>query len=77
MTVICLCKDKQCIFFEGKVYGKISNEKCGIGGFGYDPVFIPEGYENSFAELSPEIKSKISHRAKAVTKMIEYIEENA
>jgi XTP/dITP diphosphohydrolase len=50
----------------GKCEGKISLEPCGSGGFGYDPVFIPNGYEKTFAELSPEIKNQISHRGIAL-----------
>lgn len=51
--------------YEGKVRGQIISEKRGNGGFGYDPIFIPEGYSKTFAELGNEIKNTISHRAKA------------
>ena len=53
-------------FFEGKVNGKIATERSGSAGFGYDPVFIPEGYDESFAVLGEDIKNAISHRARAV-----------
>lgn len=56
-------------FFEGKVNGKIATERSGSAGFGYDPVFIPEGYDESFAVLGEDIKNGISHRARAVEAM--------
>ena len=60
--------------FEGRVDGKIADEKmCGDGGFGYDPVFIPDGYDCSFAQMSKEEKNKISHRGRAMQKFKEYL----
>lgn len=60
--------------FEGRVDGKIAFEKMhGEGGFGYDPVFIPDGYDCSFAQMSREDKNKISHRGRAMQKFKEYI----
>lgn len=59
--------------FEGIVRGTISREKQGTEGFGYDPIFVPEGYEESFAQLGMDIKNGISHRARAVAKLAEYL----
>jgi XTP/dITP diphosphohydrolase len=61
--------------FRGEVYGTIINAPRGANGFGYDPVFVPDGFDKTFAELDPEEKNKISHRAKAVEKVIEFIED--
>lgn len=59
--------------FEGRINGKIAEQKQGTGGFGYDPIFIPEGYDKSFAELGNEIKNKISHRGRAMQKLSQYL----
>lgn len=76
-TVIALIEQKDgkpvAHTFEGKIEGHISDEKRGTSGFGYDPIFVPEGYEQSFAELGNEIKNKISHRAHAVARLAEYL----
>ncbi len=76
-TVIALIeqKDGQPVAhtFEGRIEGRISHEKKGASGFGYDPIFVPESYEQSFAELGNEIKNKISHRARAVARLAEYL----
>lgn len=58
--------------FEGIVKGHIAHEKSGAEGFGYDPIFVPDGYNQSFAELGIDIKNQISHRARAVKKLAEY-----
>jgi XTP/dITP diphosphohydrolase len=55
--------------FEGVVDGKIAERPCGSNGFGYDPIFIPYGFEETFAELPKEVKNNISHRAKAIRKL--------
>ncbi|MBK9042857.1 MAG: RdgB/HAM1 family non-canonical purine NTP pyrophosphatase [Saprospiraceae bacterium] len=77
-TVIALATSENVFYFEGIVRGKIAESPMGHGGFGYDPVFIPKGYDKTFGELSKEIKNKISHRAKALEKLIEFLttEEN-
>lgn len=59
--------------FEGIVKGTITHERKGGAGFGYDPIFMPEGYSKTFAELGGDIKNKISHRARAVSKLAEYL----
>ncbi len=59
---------------EGVVRGRIAEEEYGEGGFGYDPVFIPEGYDKTFGELDPAIKNTISHRARAMAKLVKEIE---
>lgn len=75
-TVIALIRnqpDDIVTFFEGKVEGCITTEKHGTEGFGYDPVFQPEGYDKTFAELGADVKNTISHRAKAVAKLADYL----
>ena len=74
-TVIALnFKEKQYLF-TGIASGEITLEKKGTGGFGYDPIFKPSGYEKTFAELSLEIKNEISHRGKATKRLIEFLEK--
>lgn len=65
-TVIALILGDNEYQFEGKAVGQITTERSGTGGFGYDPVFVPEGYDQTFAELSMAEKNAISHRGKAV-----------
>lgn len=60
-------------FFDGIVNGRIITEKRGTGGFGYDPIFIPEGYDQTFAELGNDVKNGISHRARAVAKLAQFL----
>jgi XTP/dITP diphosphohydrolase len=72
-TCICLILNGKEYFFEGKCAGTISLAAAGTNGFGYDPVFIPDGYLQSFAELDQHIKAKISHRKLAVSKMVEFL----
>ncbi|MBR2370175.1 MAG: RdgB/HAM1 family non-canonical purine NTP pyrophosphatase [Paludibacteraceae bacterium] len=59
--------------FEGEIRGKIIENMAGENGFGYDPIFVPEGYDKTFAQLSSEIKNTISHRARAMEKFLSYI----
>ena len=61
--------------FEGIVEGQIQTAPRGAGGFGYDPIFQPDGYDRTFAEMSIDEKNTISHRARALTKMIAYLEK--
>lgn len=61
--------------FEGSISGKIVDEPRGAGGFGYDPVFQPDGYEQTFGEMTPEQKRAISHRSRALAKMVAYLQE--
>lgn len=72
-TVICLIEDGKEYFFEGKCEGAILTERYGRGGFGYDPIFIPNGYGESFAEMSLEDKNEISHRGLAVKKLVKHL----
>jgi len=72
-TVIALIESGEVRFFEGKIEGKIAEVSKGTAGFGYDPVFIPDGYQLSFAELGLVEKNKISHRALAVEKLTKYL----
>jgi len=62
--------------FEGIFRGRIAQAQAGRGGFGYDPLFIPEGHDLSFAELGPDIKNSISHRARALTKLADHFASN-
>lgn len=72
-TVIALIDDRGKHFFEGKIEGTIASERRGSGGFGYDPVFIPEGHTLSFAEMGEETKNQISHRALAVAQLRDFL----
>ena len=72
-TVIALILDGKVNYFEGIVNGKIITERKGSEGFGYDPVFIPEGYTQTFAEMSLAEKNKISHRARAVARLVDFL----
>lgn len=74
-TVISFVINGNEILFEGIVNGEILNEKRGGAGFGYDPVFKPEGRNQSFAEMELSEKNKISHRGRAVQKLVEYLKE--
>jgi len=72
-TVISLILDGEKYQFEGIINGKIIKEKRGNGGFGYDPVFVPDGYNTTFAEMPADDKNKISHRGLAVQKLVEFL----
>jgi XTP/dITP diphosphohydrolase len=72
-TVIALILDDREYLFEGIIKGKIISERRGIEGFGYDPVFVPQGYDLTFAEMSLAEKNRISHRAKAFMKLRNFL----
>ena len=72
-TAILLIVDGKKHLFEGTIKGKIIRSERGSGGFGYDSVFVPEGFEKTFAELGEEIKNKISHRAIATKKLVKFL----
>lgn len=74
-TVITLNLDEETHQFEGIVNGKIVSELKGEKGFGYDPIFIPDGYDLTFAEMSSGEKNAISHRGRAVAKLVEFLEK--
>ena len=75
-TVVSLIIDGKETQFEGIVNGKMLEEGRGNDGFGYDPVFQPDGFQECFAEMSLEQKNKISHRGIAVRKLVEYLGGN-
>lgn len=74
-TVIALIINGERHTFEGEVQGKIGTEKHGTDGFGYDPIFLPEGSSQSFAEMGDEAKNRISHRGRAVRKLAAFLKE--
>ena len=74
-TVIALNLNGKQELFTGKIFGEITFEQKGTNGFGYDPIFQPNGFSDTFAELSFEEKGSISHRAKAVAQLIDYLKK--
>lgn len=74
-TVICLIMDGREHLFEGKIEGEIILERKGKSGFGYDPVFLPEGNHQTFAEMPAYLKNGISHRARAVTRLLQFLKQ--
>lgn len=72
-TVVAFVTPEDEYTFEGVCRGKILDEERGDGGFGYDPVFLPQGYEQTFAELDVEIKNEISHRGRAIQKLKRFL----
>ncbi len=72
-TVIALILDEKEFLFQGEITGEITTEKCGVLGFGYDPIFKPHGFDITFAEMSANQKNMISHRAIAVNKMVKFL----
>ena len=74
-TVVALILDGETYLFEGRVDGKIIETPRGTSGFGYDPVFMPDGYNQTFAEMGDELKNSISHRARAMQKLMEFLKK--
>lgn len=72
-TVVCLLLDGEEHLFEGVVEGRIIACETGHEGFGYDPLFIPDGFDKTFAQMSPDEKNAVSHRARAVRKLVEFL----
>ena len=72
-TVIALIKDGEELLFSGMINGSITESKQGIGGFGYDPIFMPEGHNQTFSELGEAVKNNISHRAEAVKELNKFL----
>jgi XTP/dITP diphosphohydrolase len=72
-TIIALIGLGETILFEGSIQGQISQKRKGTEGFGYDPVFVPDGFSKSFAEMSIDEKNTLSHRAIAVRKLVQHL----
>jgi XTP/dITP diphosphohydrolase len=72
-TVVALIEGGKVSYFEGKITGVITTEPTGNTGFGYDPVFVPDGFSQTFAELGSDLKNKISHRALAINELKKYL----
>ena len=72
-SVIAVISGGRELLFEGIINGTILQERRGTSGFGYDPVFVPEGYDQTFAEMPPALKNTISHRALAVDELVKYL----
>ncbi len=73
ITVLCYFDENGSRFFEGRIYGNLLEKRFGGNGFGYDPIFVPENHEISFAEMSAEEKNKISHRKRAFEKLLSFL----
>ncbi|MBR5849721.1 MAG: non-canonical purine NTP diphosphatase [Alistipes sp.] len=76
-TVISLIEGGEEHLFEGIVEGRIIDHESGSEGFGYDPLFVPDGFDRTFAEMTAEEKNAVSHRGRAVRKLVEYLHKNA
>ena len=75
VTVMCYVDETGATYFEGRVYGNLTKDIRGEKGFGYDPIFIPDNYDITFAEMKAEDKNKISHRKKAIEQFLEFMEK--
>ena len=73
-TIICLIKDGKEHLFEGIIEGTINPEERGSSGFGYDPIFMPKEFDKTFAELGEDVKNSISHRARAIKKLVAFLQ---
>jgi len=76
-TVITLIQENEISYFEGRIDGTIATQPRGDNGFGYDPIFVPDGYMVSFAQLNSEQKNKISHRALGVKKLVDFLQHTS
>ncbi len=75
-TVIALIRDGEEHLFEGIVEGRIVDRETGCEGFGYDPLFVPDGYDRTFAEMTPDQKNAVSHRGRAVRRLVDFLRTN-
>ncbi|MNU19321.1 RdgB/HAM1 family non-canonical purine NTP pyrophosphatase [Chryseobacterium scophthalmum] len=75
ITVLCYYDANGAQYFDGRVHGNLLTENKGHQGFGYDPIFVPEGYEITFAEMNPEDKNKISHRKQALDLFLDFLKD--
>ncbi|SEH36525.1 RdgB/HAM1 family non-canonical purine NTP pyrophosphatase [Chryseobacterium culicis] len=73
ITVLCYYDENGAQYFEGRVHGNLLTENKGFKGFGYDPIFVPEGYDRTFAEMEPADKNKISHRKQALDLFMDFL----
>ncbi|WP_185113798.1 RdgB/HAM1 family non-canonical purine NTP pyrophosphatase [Chryseobacterium sp. Leaf405] len=73
ITVLCYYDEKGAQYFDGRVHGNLLTENKGFKGFGYDPIFVPQGHEITFAEMEPENKNKISHRKQALDLFLDFL----
>lgn len=76
VTVLCFIKEGEVYYFEGEVKGQITTMPTGSQGFGYDPVFLPDGFNKTFAQMTLEEKNAISHRKKALEKFLQYLQKS-
>ncbi len=76
VTVMCLQTERETTYFEGRVYGSLTLKRSGAKGFGYDPIFVPDGENRTFAEMSAEEKNKLSHRRKALDLFLEFLNKH-
>ena len=73
ITVLCYYDENGAKYFDGRVHGNLLTENKGFKGFGYDPIFVPNGYDKTFAEMNPEDKNKISHRKQALDLFLDFL----